>query len=229
MSAITSKIENPFAFVDKLRNVNDSLYELFELCREQDLAPYSDDGCMIYDEGSEKSCFQVASQFKRPGEFLDTLLDILRVTYDPSPLGTLFLNSNPSFIYEAVPRVPFTLGYLSVVGSQGESFSNIWQGEIALRMLENGYDFRKTSALFVIVAASDKLMSAELIDEVHTITNSGFTVSEVFGLFASELGFNSMKPKKDIYSGFVWDQGLDSRLRVSIWLFIEATQHLKSV
>jgi hypothetical protein len=71
-------------------------------------------------------------------------------------------------------------------------------------------------------------MNAELIDEVHTVTNSGFTVSEVLDLFASDLGMNSPKPKKDIYSGFVWDKGLDSRLRVSIWLFIEATQLLKS-
>lgn len=222
-------ITDPSGFLEKLQGVNEALYELFELCREEELAPYSDDGCMLYAEETGKCCFQVAGQFKRPGEFLDTLLDILRVTYEPSPLGTFYLNSNPTFIYEAIPKVPFTLGYLSVLGSPTEAFSYMWHGIITAKLSENGYDLGKANAIYVVVAGSMKKMGSELIDEVHEVTNAGFTVSEVLDLFISELNNNEEKTKKNIYAGFVWDEGLDERLRVSIWLFTEATRHLKSV
>lgn len=222
-------IRNPEGFLKKLVEANDALYDLFETCREEELTPYSKDACMRYDEKSGKCCFQVAGQYKRPGEFLDALLDMLRVTYEPSPLGTFFLNSNPAFIYDAIPKVPFTLGYLSVLGEPAESFSSMWDGVIATKLSENGYNLCLASALYVVVAGSRKRMGGELVGEVHEVTNAGFSVDEVLGLFAAELGNNKAKPRKESYAGFVWDEGLDDRLRVSIWLFIEGNRHLKCV
>jgi hypothetical protein len=218
------KIKDHAGFLKKLMELNSTLYELFEICREEELAPYSEDGCCIYDEATGKCCFQVAGQFKRPGEFLDVLLDMIRVTYEPSPLGTLFLNSNPGFFYEALAEAPFTLGYLSAIGAPGESFRSFWEATIVERLKEYGYALEQSSALFIVVAGGCNRVTGDLIDEVHETANACFTVDEVFGLIAAGLGANCSKPRKEAYAGFVWDEGLEDRLRVSLWMFIEEKQ-----
>jgi hypothetical protein len=214
-------ITNPSGFLDTFLKVNSTLYEFFELCREEELSPFSDDDCMRYYVDLGKCCFQAAGQFKRPGEFLDALLDMLRVTFEPSPPGTFFLNSNPAFICEAIPKRPFTLGYLSVVGNLTETFSSMWTSTIATKLAKNGYSLNKATSLYIVVAGSKKRVSCELIGEVHEVTKAGFSAEEVMGQFAGELKFRKTKPRKESYAGFVLDEGLVERLRVSMWLFIE--------
>lgn len=211
-------VMNSANFLNKLIEVNEALYYIFELSREELLEPVAEDGCVLYFEDTGKCCFQVAGQYKRPGEFLDALLDIIRVTYDPSPMGTLFLNSNPAFIYDAIPKVPFTLGYLSVVGAPEESFTSMWQGIIAEKLAASSYDLNEASSVFIVVAGGDNLF--DLTTEVHNVTSAGFKVNEVLGLYAADLGFTQEKSKKKTYAGFVRDNGLIDRIRVSMWLVI---------
>jgi hypothetical protein len=210
----------------KVLNSYSSLYNNFELCREKELQQH-ENRCMRYDKESGKCAFQVAGQFDRPREFLEALIDIIRVIYDPNPLGTLLLNSNPAFILEAIPRFPFSLGYISVLGSSKESFESLWHGKVASELAKNNYDLEKVSTAFIVVAGSSNRNGFELLDDVLRVTQSGFSIDEVLHLFASASNIITDKPKnKDIYAGTVFDEGLDDRLRISLWLFIEAANEL---
>ena len=216
-------IINPSDFFDSFNKIMQSLYNNFELCREKELQQY-ENGCRSYDEESGKCAFQVAGQFDRPREFLDALIDIIRVIYDPHPLGTLLLNSNPAFIREAIPHFPFTLGYVSVIGSSDESFESMWRRKVTSELANNNYDLGKVSTAFIVVAGSSKRNGFELLEDVFRVTQSGFSIDEVLHLFAAASNIITDKPKiKDIYAGTVFDEGLDNRLRISLWLFIEVS------
>ena len=86
-------IQNPAGFAEKLGLLMQTTHELIEICREHELAPYSENGCMHYEPGGVKCSFQAAGQFDRPDEFLASLLDMIRVNFEPDPLGTFLLNS----------------------------------------------------------------------------------------------------------------------------------------
>ena len=73
-------LNNPNEYVNALRKVVEGLYEVFDLAAER---PYDPDD-------SDKPLFGVSSQFDRPNEFLQTLLDMLRVFFEPDPPGTFF-------------------------------------------------------------------------------------------------------------------------------------------
>lgn len=200
-SIIGPNISNPIGFLEKLQEVLRALYDLFELSREKE---YTVDDGMVSDE---KCCYEVARQFLRPEEFLNVLLDMLRVTFDPNTSFNLLLNSNPNFIYDEVPKVPFTLGYLSVVGESTESFTDMWRGQIAKNLAQYGYNLGRASALFVVVVGDKRLWCA--FNEAHDIILRGLSALEF------------MNPNMELHTGFVFDKSMDDRLRVSLWLFLE--------
>lgn len=68
----------------------DNMFDFIELSREYDLQSISDEGVIRYLEDDGKTCFQVASQFDRPSEFLQVIIDIIRVTFDSDIPGTFF-------------------------------------------------------------------------------------------------------------------------------------------
>ena len=103
----SAMLNNPKALVVALREVVAGLYQVFDLAAERPYDPDDDD----------KPLFGVSSQFDRPNEFLQTLLDMLRVFFEPDPPGTVFLNANPCFLYDAMPEKPVQLGYASVLPS----------------------------------------------------------------------------------------------------------------
>lgn len=219
-------VQKPDLFLANLTKVNEAFYQLLELCREEELAPVREDGCILYDDENSKACFQVAGQYRRPGEFLAALLDMLRVTYEPNFIGTFFLNANPIFIYEGIPEQPFRLGYLSLISSPGESFTHFWNGKVAAAALENHYELDKASSTYIVVASSAKRM--DMLDEVFAATQAGFSVDEALDLISSCFSDGSA-PHKKVHAGFVWDESLDTRLRVSVWMIFKPGPHLTLV
>lgn len=224
-----NNVKKPANFLNKLVEANDAIYQLFELCREKELPPQTDDGCVLYDEEAGKYCFQVSGQYSRPGEFLAALLDMIRVTYEPAFFGSFFLNSNPAFIYDGIPKTRFTLGYLSIVGAPAQSFTQLWHGQVAAKLEQLGYDLAKASSLYLVVAGSQKSMSFAIIDEVNSTVGSGLSTEEVLELFGGELDLPDHQPRKGCHAGYVFDEGLDERLRISLWTFIEGGRHLRCV
>ena len=94
-------IIEPVVFGEQLGKIFAAIYGLFERTRENTLLA-KEDGIIRYFEEDGKCLFQVAGQFKRPGDFLQCLLDMLRIMFEPNPPGTWLLNSNPDFILEEI-------------------------------------------------------------------------------------------------------------------------------
>lgn len=87
MNKILNNVSNPIMFKAKLEEIIDGIYDLFELAREHEFNP------AIHSSGSYdgmKTGNQVSDQFDRPTEFLQTLVDIIRVHYEPLTLGSFF-------------------------------------------------------------------------------------------------------------------------------------------
>jgi hypothetical protein len=63
------------------------IYELLEITKEHDSSPPSENEIRGYIEECGKNYFQASGQYERPSEFLQTLLDMIRVIYEPTPLA----------------------------------------------------------------------------------------------------------------------------------------------
>ncbi|MDQ6965587.1 MAG: hypothetical protein Q9M23_01535, partial [Mariprofundaceae bacterium] len=114
-----NNITEPEQFNHKLQEVMEGIYELLELSREEELSPVREDGVVRYGEEG-KTCFQVSGQFERPTEFLQTLLDMIRVNFETYIFGTFQLNSNMGFMYDEIPDAPFQLGYVSITSENNQ-------------------------------------------------------------------------------------------------------------
>ena len=71
-------IIEPVVFGEQLGKIFAAIYGLFERTRENTLLA-KEDGIIRYFEEEGKCLFQVAGQFKRPSDFLQCLLDMLRI------------------------------------------------------------------------------------------------------------------------------------------------------
>lgn len=209
-------LDNPQAFVDALRQVVAGLYQVFDLAAER---PFNR-------EDNDKPLFGVSSQFDRPNEFFQTLLDMLRVFFEPDPPGTLFLNANPCFLYETLSNQPVQLGYASVLSEPGESFTSMLNEKIFPRLAELGYQADYSSAFFAICRGPDRggriKFSDPLICEAETILQAGTAVDEAWGGLYSAIKGESPAFLKRHYVGVSFDESLGDRLRVSVWLIIPA-------
>lgn len=207
--------------VDALSQLLSGLSDTFWHLREFDLPKSRIDESKVFDVSS-LCCFQLGCQFTRPDEFLQALLDMLKVTYYHDPFGTLLLNSNPAFIIESVPEKPFRFGYLSVLSQPNESFSDLWNGKVADALRQNHYDLEQASAVFLVVSAGEGRYGVELIDEVGVATNAGFSIEEVFSRIAADIKDEASEPLTGIHAGYVFCEELDLRLRVSLWMFLKS-------
>lgn len=99
-------INAPTEFAQSVGNTIANLYYLFEQTCEVELLPVDQR------QGKDWKClFEASGQFNRPNDFLQCLLDMLRIMFEPEPPGTFYLNANPDFIYEEIDGAPFRLGY----------------------------------------------------------------------------------------------------------------------
>lgn len=210
-------VQVPEQFLQNLMALNDAVYRFMDTV--------VDPGCQAPPDpllGEEyKPCTQVARQVERPEEFREALLDMLRVTFATKMFGTLLLNSNPVFFYQSVPQRPFTLGYVSVLSDPGEGFTRFWNKTVLEKLREYDYSLDRTTALFISVAGSTERMKLDLLDEVSVATNAGFTMEDVFQNLAGSIKGEDVPLKAEVYAGYVWDESLLDRLRVSLWLVLE--------
>lgn len=100
-------------FESALQQVFDSIENFMELTRESVHPMVTENGVQTYLEETGKLPFQVAEQFQRPNEYLRCLLDMIQANFEPDILGTFFLNSNMSFLFDSLPSTPFSFGYIS--------------------------------------------------------------------------------------------------------------------
>ena len=206
----------PESFLQNLTAMNNAIFQIMELSREKECQyPNS-----VFREMGLKNCYQVAGQFNRPEEFLESLVDMIRVTFQTKMFGTLLLNSNPAFFYDAIPSKPFTLGYVSEISEPGESFADFWNNTILKKL--DGYNYSlEDTTLFVSVAASHERMSLDLVNDVSREISGGFSVDDFLCSTAAEIKGREFPLKADLFTGYVWDENLFDRLRVSLWLVME--------
>lgn len=213
----SAMLDNPKVFVDALRKVVAGLYQVFDLAAERPYDPDDDD----------KPLFGVSSQFDRPNEFLQTLLDMLRVFFEPDPPGTVFLNANPCFLYEALSDKPVQLGYASVLGEPGESFLAMLDSKIFPRLTELGYHKEAdSSGFFAICRGPDRggriKFGDDLLCEAAMALQANISVEEAWeGLYSAIEGESRAFSKQNCV-GISFDESLGDRLRVSVWLMIPA-------
>ena len=212
-------IDNPILLTDKLAQLFETIYDLFELTGEDELPPKIG-GTTLYDENG-KCYFQVSSQYERPADFFDSFLDLIRVMFEPNPLGTFFLNSNPEFLLNAIPKNPFRLGYIKAISLPNESIAEFFERDIAEQLKKNNYSLASASACFVMISVnSKKYSSSKLGIEALKFFNSGFTVEEVFKSIKVTIEDQEYIKFNNTHVGFSIDNSLQGEMRLSMWLFI---------
>jgi len=216
-------IREPIQFSNKLTQLLATMYDLFELTREKEDLPSVINGGLNTDGSINDKCFfQVSNQYERPANFLDCLLDFIRVMFGPNPLGTFFLNSNPEFIVNAMPKVPFNLGYITAISQPNESIDQFYKREIAFQLKDNNYLIESASACFVMVSVnSEKYSYNNLGVDVLNFFNSGFTAKIVLEGFIAAIEDQEYKPPSNTHVGFSIDNSLRDEMRLSMWLFLK--------
>ena len=213
-------IQNPSGFSKDLGQVISNLYDLFEQVREEEYVP--NDLSRIDAAPSEKwKClFQVSGQFKRPADFLQTLLDMLRVMYEPNAPGTFFLNANPDFIFDEIRSEPFQLGYVTAVSELGEAIAEFYGRVLTPKLREHGYVAESAFATYAFVTLGQRKGCMDRVREVMQFLDAGFSVDEVKQIFANIIDGQSTSKSNRRYAGFAFDEALDTRMRLSLWLFL---------
>lgn len=224
-------IKSPVEFEEKLQDVMSGLYELFELSKEHNLEPVSDNGTIVYSEETGKCCFQVATQFERSSEYLECLLDIVRVNFEPCQLGSFFLNSNLCFLYDAIPDTPFQLGYVSLTSEPNKSFEQFWQEDVMSYIETCGYSVNDASSVFVVASTGKERYNLDFVGNTLVTLESGFSTSEALDLIAASFNETDENcetvkaPYSQFDSGFCLDASLENKIRVSLWMFINPHEH----
>ena len=221
-----TNIKDSTLFKAKLHEVMTGVYELFELAKEHNLSPVDENGITRYLAKDGKTCFQVSGQYDRPAEFLQTLLDIIKVNYEPDILGTFFLNSNMGFLFDNIPKSSFQLAYASITSVNGKQFKAFWNEDVLPYLKDCGYNMEDTAAIFIVASTGRKRYQPDFALEIMTTLDSGFTVDEAFSSMLSVIkSENSTLPKKHTYSGYCLDPVLGNKIRLSMWMFMKHRKH----
>lgn len=224
-------VNSSLPFEEKLQDVMRGFYELFELSKEYNLEPVSDNGTIVYSEETGKCCLQAARQFDRPSEYLECLLDIVRVNFEPCQLGSFFLNSNLCFLYDAIPDTTFQLGYVSLTSEPNKSFEHFWQEDVMPYIETCGYSVKDATSVFVVASTGKERYNLDFVGNTLATLESGFSTSEALGLIAASFNetvedYETVKaPYKQFNSGFCLDASLENKIRVSLWMFINPHEH----
>lgn len=215
-------VQDPDKFLQNFAAVNDAVYAFMDTVVDEGCKAAPD---LLFGE-EHKPCYQVARQVERPEEFREALLDMLRVTFATKMFGNLLLNSNPLFFYQSIPQKPFTLGYISVLSDPGEGFPQLWERSVVPKFQQYNYSLDRTTSLFISVAGSFERMTVDVLNGVCEVTQAGFSVEDVFENIVGSVKGVDVPLRSEVYSGYVWDNNLFDRLRVSLWLIIALSRGL---
>lgn len=158
------------------------------------------------------TAFQATEGVDRPAEFLQCLLDVIRVNFDPHAPGTLFLNSNMDLIAEGIPHDAFHLAYGSLVSGPKAGLESFWESEVLTHLNANGCDLTEAHALYVIITTGPERFESALVDA------AGAALERTAGHDRRQAGEGGIES-----FGFCVDPVLGDRLRVSVWAFTPAT------
>lgn len=216
-------------FAETMTALMRTVGETLELAREHELAPVID-GVQVYMPECGKANFQTASQFSRPTEFLQTLLDLIRIIYEPYPPGTFMLNSNWDFVGAALPSKPFRLGYLSMMSLPAENIGLFNERVLAVRMNQYGYTRVDAVATYFMVTVGPGRSVLQTSSEASRQFGVGISAHDTLDALAltasrdDEVGI----PTGRVAVGVALDEGLEDRMRVSIWMILAGTVQANS-
>lgn len=159
-------------------------------------------------EPGDDPAFQVTEVFDRPTEFLQCLLDVMRVNFEPHAPGTLFLNSNIELISEGVRPDGFSLGYGSLVSGSGAELGSFWESEVLSHLDACGCDLTQVHALYVIITTGPERFESALVNA------AGAALERTAGHDRRQAGEGGIES-----FGLCVDPALGDRLRVSVWAF----------
>lgn len=213
-------IHSPKYLGETMRDVFNGISRLFEITKEYDLKPISENGeTRIYFEEDGKYGFQSSGQFERPIEFLQSLLDMIRVQYEPQPMGTFFLNANIGFLQEAMHDEPFQLAYASLVSRPDQSFASFYEHDVLQHLETCGYDVEEITAMFAVASTGHERYKLQFVRDINGALNSGFSVDECLGQMAASIEPSKDRPRKQTYSGYCLDPALGTQIRISLWCY----------
>lgn len=203
---------NPFQLNAALVHAFDALDSLFYSTMEPSR--------VVSGKDTELAGFQLSSKVPRPHEFLQSLLDLIRVQYEPDPLGSLFLNGNIAFIPESIRAADTQLGYFSLVSDDAETFENFWRNSLLAHIATLGYSLSGDSRLFLICTTGKHRYGLELMIEVSDVLDAGMSGEEVVALYGACLQGKSREFFSEIsrVAGHCQDDVLEQRIRVSGWI-----------
>ncbi len=165
--------------------------------------------------------FQAASQYHRPTEFLQALLDMIHVNYEPHPLSTFDLNSNMGFLYEEFAEQPCHFGYFSLISAGRKAFHDIWSEEVIPHAQQCGYFLEETSSCFVAVTTGLSQYDVPWVDEVVETLKAGTSVTAALDLITANLTAEATALTNQTFVGFCRDEALVDQMRISVWLLIK--------
>ena len=202
---------------EAIKNVMESVAELLTISAEYTPSP---------DEEEVNFPFELSSQFERPSEFIQCLLDMIRANFEPHIMGTLFLNSNMDFLYNSMQSSDIGFGYLSLIKTANLTFREFWHEHLLPKAKACGYDLDETPSIFISISANSDNYSFELIEELGQTVDAHMNTKETLSLLSSL--FNDETPKqKEIHAGYCLDESLGSQIRVSMW-FVKNIKEPKS-
>jgi hypothetical protein len=220
--AIETNIRDPKQFLESFDSMIEGFRKVFDAAKEKD-SYLIRDGEEAAADGDDKSGFHCSNQLNRPHEFLQSLLDMARVQYEPALIGTYFLNANIGFIHESMPDQPFTLGYFSI-SSRHKKFKKAWRKDALPHLLNLGYQLDDLETSFVVVTTSMSNLTQNLVGETNATLGSGFSVQDVLGMTVRSLAGDDSVPQKQFYAGHCVDDALGEKMRISAWLIMRSDQ-----
>jgi hypothetical protein len=218
MTNETNRIE-PGAFAEKLQQATGALWDLLELCRERDCRVASPTNAHLVDP-AYVSPYDIANQYERPTDFLQTLLDLFRSIYEPASLGTFFLNGNLGFLIDALPDEPFQLGYATLTGDAEQPFDQFWEETVLPYLSGCGYRYETALAVFGVVSTAIEHYDLQLVDSVLNVVGAGLSPEEALGMIAAAVEGRDAPRTKTLHFGFCLDPALESKRRLSLWLVL---------
>jgi hypothetical protein len=203
-----------FEFVNAVEKIDTSIRELIDLIKEHD-TPEVSAGVRRYYPEYGKLPFQETQQFERPDEFLQSLMDIFKVQFEPQPPGTFFLNSNlKAYLSDTISKGYVRFSYASITSVTRVGFKKFWHTTVEPHLDVIGMSIGNGQS-FVAITVDPLRYSLDLVTEVNDTLETGITLASVVRAMA---GDDSLE--QPIVCGYTKEDGINDNTRVSIWNII---------
>ncbi|WP_415892538.1 hypothetical protein ACMXYN_15045 [Neptuniibacter sp. PT8_73] len=198
-------------FLNAMDKIDTGFRELMDLLKEHDF-PEVSNGVRHYYVEDGKLPFHEAQQFDRPDEFLQALLDMLKVQFEPWPIGTFFLNSNVmAYLAGTIEQRSFSFNYASITSESKAGFTGFWLTVVEPYLNKLDIPF-SDGQFFVVVTVGSCNYTLSLVEEVDSVLGSGISLAS-----AVKAVVGAGNEAQNIVCGYALEEGLDSSMRVSVW------------